>query len=277
MALLRIALACALGVLLLTPQAAAGGGWASWIDVSRTTVAPGQQVEVNAEAWFRSPEAARAAGPFYVYLLRDFDYSIVERAWGKPAPGDWWSLGGAEAIEVGQVTVSLPNSNVGRARAEFTVPELPPATYHLMLCDAGCTKPLGTVIPSKGFTVVADAATAQLAQRVEALGRRIRAQAGELKAADAKADRALDQARGAGGAVDRLDARVSSLEDQDEASTAPWAYAGGLIAAALAGALVLRIVRRRRPPLLGADNFGEAHVSDEELRELISSEAHHSR
>jgi hypothetical protein len=39
---LRLALFSALGVLVLTPEAAAGGGWWSYIDVSRSLVTPGQ-------------------------------------------------------------------------------------------------------------------------------------------------------------------------------------------------------------------------------------------
>lgn len=281
MALLRTALACVLGVVLLTPQTASGGGWFSWIHLDRTTVAPGQHIEVDAEAWFRSAAAAEAAqepGRFYVYLLRDFDYGVVERAMGQGSPGNWWSLGGAEAIQVGQVTISVPQrSNLGRARAAFTVPELPSARYHLMLCDAGCARPLATVIPATGFTVVADPATAQLAQRVDGLEGRIRSKAGELKAAHTKADRALEEVRSSHSGVDRLEARVSSSADEGGSVATPWAYAGWLIAGGLAGALVLRVVRRRQPRPPGRNELGEEHVSDEELRDLLSSEAGHSR
>lgn len=47
---LRLALVCALGVLLLTPPAAVGGGWWTSIDVDRSTVAPGQRVQVDETA-----------------------------------------------------------------------------------------------------------------------------------------------------------------------------------------------------------------------------------
>lgn len=274
----RPALICALGILLLTPQAAAGGGWMSWIDVSRSSVAPGQHVEVDSEAWFPTAAAAEAAqepSRFYVYLLREFDYSVVERAWRKASPGDWWSLGAAEAIQVGQVTVSVPqDSNLGRARAEFTVPDLPPATYHLMLCDAGCVNPLATVIPAKGFSVVADPATAQLAQRVGLLERRIRHQAGELNAAHPRADRALDEARNADSDIDQLGARVSSLANEGHTSPLMIAlvYAGWFVAGALAGALALLILRRRRSSALPATRVPVWQPSDDELQELVSSE-----
>jgi hypothetical protein len=155
---LRPALVCALGVLLVLPQAAGGGGWWSSIDVSRSHVAPGQRVELEATVAFGSAAAAEAAQQqdrFSVHLLRGFDDAVVARAMRKPSPGDWWSLGGAEAIAVGQVTVSVSDANIGRATAAFTVPELAPATYHVMLCDTACTEPLADVIPAPGFTVVA--------------------------------------------------------------------------------------------------------------------------
>jgi hypothetical protein len=282
MAPLRLALVCAVGVILLTPQTAAGGGWWSYIDVNRSTVAPGQHVEVNEAVAFSSAAAAEEAqetGRFYVYLLRGFDYSIVERAMRKPSPRNWWSLGGAEAIQVGQVAVSVSDANLGRATAAFTVPELPPATYHLMLCDTACADPLADVIPAKAFTVVADPATAQMAQRVDRLERRIRNQAGQLAAARADAVRALVAARNARSEVERLKARVSSLVDEGR-STPPVprsAYAGWLVAGVLVGTLAVLVLRRRRSrpsrsgPLPPARAAGW-HRSDEELRELLSSE-----
>lgn len=264
---LCLALVCAF-VLLLMPQAAAGGGWWSFIDVKRSHVAPGQRVELAETVAFSSAAAAEAAQQtdrFYVYLLRGFDYSVVERAMRKPSPGNWWSLGGAEAIEVGQVTVSVSDANFGRATAAFTVPELPPATYHLMLCDAACTEPLADVIPAKGFTVVADPATARMANRVDRLERRSRNQSGQLAAARADADKARVAARNARSDVEQLQAGVSALANEGRSSppAAPWAYAGWLVAGALAGALALLVLRRRRsrPPRRSAAG-AVAEVSD---------------
>jgi hypothetical protein len=122
---LRLALVCALGVLLLTPQAAAGGGWWSSIDVNRSLVAAGQRVELEVTASFRSAAAAEEAQQtdrFHVYLLRGFDDSVVERAMRKSSPGNWWSLGDAEAIDVGRVTAGVSDGSLVRATAVFTVP-----------------------------------------------------------------------------------------------------------------------------------------------------------
>jgi hypothetical protein len=73
----------------------------------------------------------------------------------KSSPGNWWSLGDAEATDVGHVTISVSDTNLGRATAVFTVAQLPAATYQLMLCDTACTEPLADVIPTENFTVVA--------------------------------------------------------------------------------------------------------------------------
>ena len=278
---LRLALACALGVLLLMPPAAVGGGWWSYIDLDRSHVAPGQRVEIHEAVAFSSAAAAEGAQQtdrFSVYLLRGFDYSVVERAIRKPSPDNWWSLGGAEAIEVGKVTVSVSDANLGRATAAFTVPELPPATYHLMLCDMACTEPLADLIPTKGFTVVADPATARLAHRVERLKHRGRNQAGQLATARADTDKALVAARKARSKVEQLKVSVASLANQGRSAplATPWAYAGWLLAGALAGALALHVLRRRsrlpRPARIAG-----WHPSDEELRELLASESRYPR
>jgi hypothetical protein len=279
---LRLALVCALGVPLLMPQAAAGGGWWSHIDVSRSHVAPGQHVELDETVAFSSAAAAEAAEQtdrFSVYVLRGFDYSVVERAMRKRSPGNWWSLGGAEAIEVGHVTVSVSDANLGRATAAFTVPELPPATYHLMLCDPACTEPLADVIPAKGFTVVADPATARLAKRVERLERRSRNQAGQLAAARADTDEALLAARNARSEVEQLKASVSSLANEGRTAPppAPSAYAGWLVAGALAGALALLVLRRRRSRPPRPARVAGWRPSDDELREPLSSESRYPR
>jgi hypothetical protein len=279
----RLALVCVLGVLLVLPEAASGGGWWSTIDVNRSHVAPGQAVELDEAVAFGSVAAAEAAARgtdrFYVYLLRGFDPSVVERAMRKPSPGDWWSLGDAEAIEVGQVTVRVSDGNLARARAAFTMPELPAGTYHLMLCDTACTEPLADVIPAESFNVVADPAAARIGNRVDRLERQTGAQAARLAAARADTDEALAAARTARSEVEQLKRSAASLADErrDAPPAGPWAYAGWLVAAALAGALALLAVRRRRSrPPRPARDVGW-HPTDEELREFLSSESREPR
>jgi hypothetical protein len=276
MVALRLALVCALGVLLFVPHAATAGGWWSYVDANRSHVAPGQRVEIDETVAFSSAAAAaeaEQAGRFYVYLLRGFDYSVVERAMRKAPARNWWSLGEAEAIQVGQVTVNVSDANLARATAAFTMPAIAPATYHLMLCDTACTEPLADVIPAADFTVVADPATAQMAQRADRLERRIRNQARRLAAARTDADRASVAARHARSEVEQLEARVSSPADESRSSprVARWAYAGWFVAGVLIGALALLVLRRGRSkpsPLAPAGWL----PSDEELQELLRSE-----
>jgi hypothetical protein len=275
MARSRLALVCALGALLVIPQTAAAGGWWSYIDVNRSNVATGQRVTVNATVLFRSvaaAEEARQPGRFSVYLLRGLNDSIVERAMRTRGPGDWWTLGDAETIRVGDVSVRVSAANFGRVSAEFTVPELSPGTYDLMLCEAGCAEPLADVIPAEGFTVVADPATAQLAQRVDRLQLRLRKQAARLAAGRLDAKSALAAARDARSDMEQLESTVSSA---DEGGSSPrgrrWAYVGWLVAGVLIGTLVLGVIRRRpsQPPRVAG------HPTDEELHELLSTEQVH--
>jgi len=230
---------CALGLLLAMPQAAAGGGWWSSIQFERAPVAPGQRVELHADVLL---SAEQEADRFSVYLLRGFDDSVLERAMRKRSPGDWWSLGAAEAMPVGQVSITDRQMNFGRATAAFTVPEIQPGTYHLMLCDTGCREPLADVIPAAGFTVVADPATARMAKHVERLERRIRDQGRQLAAARTAVDEAFLEARDARSEVEAVEARASA--PVAARSNTPAKYAGWLVAAALAAALALTVLRR---------------------------------
>ena len=279
---LPFALVCALGALLLMPQAAAAGGWWSSIRPDHSLVAPGQRVQVEERVLFRSVAAAEAARKrFHVYLLRGFDDSIVDRAMRKRWPGDWWSLGGAEAIEVGEVAVRVADSNLVKATAAFTVPEVAPGTYHLMLCDTGCAEPLADVVPADGFRVVADPATAVLAGRVDRLERRIRHQADRIAAARVGTRKARgaarDAARDARSDVERLEARVASLADEDR-SLPLWLLIGAL-AAALALGLRWRLAARRAEAALAARGHAELvgllerdgrGLRDQELRDPVA-------
>jgi hypothetical protein len=271
---------------LLFPGSATAGGWWSFIQTDRSTVAVGQRVEAEAEVLFASIPAAREAldGRFYVYALRGFDYSIVRRAMNEPSPKGWWSLGDAQAVELGPVALRISQLNFGRARASFTVPDLPLGTYALMFCDAGCGSPLADVIPRSDFTVVADPATAGLAKRATRLEERLANQARSLAAARAAARTARAAARtGRASAVDSklelraLDAEVRALErevDEAASSSSPpaWALAGWIAAGVLTGALAFLLLRRRsaKPPPPPA--LGGWQPSEDELRALATSQ-----
>ncbi|HEX2045516.1 MAG TPA: hypothetical protein VHF23_07820 [Gaiellaceae bacterium] len=252
----RLALISALGLVLLPAPHADAGGWWSYVEADRSTVAPGQRVKLGEQVMFRSAAAAREAtdeGGFHVYLLRGFDYSVVERAMEKPWPRSWWSLGDADAIRVAGVDIDVSDGNLARAHASFTVPALTPGTYHLMLCDAGCRRPLADVIPAAGFTVVADPATARLAERVERLEVRLRRRSSRVAHVRALAGRAHVVARRARVELGRLQARMEALERragraEAERASRPADEAGWLLAGGLAGALVALTLRRRRSP-----------------------------
>jgi hypothetical protein len=96
-------------IVLLLPSSAMAGGWWSFIDTDRSTVAVGHRVKAEAEVLFSSIRAAREAqdGRFYVYALRGLDYSIVRQAMSKPSPKNWWSLGDADALELGRVDLRV--------------------------------------------------------------------------------------------------------------------------------------------------------------------------
>jgi hypothetical protein len=148
-----LAIGCTAAALIVLPTATAGGWWTS-IRLDRTSVAVGQEMKVHADVMFRSIDAAKAAqtgetqGGFYVYLLRGFDYSTVQRAMREASPQNWWTVGSAHAFRVGRVVISGRESNLALANASFRVPEMPPGRYAVMFCDAGCAHPLADVIPT---------------------------------------------------------------------------------------------------------------------------------
>jgi uncharacterized coiled-coil protein SlyX len=271
-------------IVLLLPSSATAGGWWTFITTDRSTVAVGQRVKAEATVSFNSISAAREAqdARFYVYALRGLDYSIVNRAMSKPSPKDWWSPGDAEALRLGPVALRVSGGNLGRARASFTVPQLTPATYALMLCDADCAHPLADVVPTRDFTVVADPATAKIAARMTRMERRFAArQARSLAAARAAGRSARTAIAKTEAEVRVLDEKLRAL-DRDVAEAANssrpslWALAGWVIAGVLGGALALLMLRRRGatvpPPA-----FEGSQPSDAELRALIASRRSRSR
>jgi uncharacterized coiled-coil protein SlyX len=262
----------------LFPSSATAGGWWSFIHTDRSTVAVGQRVEAEAEVLFASIPTAREAldRRFYVYALRGFDYSIVRRVMDEPSPRGWWSLGDAHAVVLGPVALRISEANFGRARASFTVPELPSGTYALMFCDARCARPLADVVPTRGFTVVADPATAELAKRATRLEERLGNQAQALAAARAVTRSARAAVVNAESELRALGSELRTLDRAvAEAPSSPsppfWAFGGWVVAGALAGAFAFLLLRRRsaKPP---PPAWGGWQPSDDELRALVTSQ-----
>jgi hypothetical protein len=262
-------------LLVLTPAPAAAGGWWTFVDMDRSTVAVGQKAKVRTQVMFSSIEAARDArdeGQFYVYALRGVDDAMLLRAMNKPFRAGWWSLEDADAVKLGRVVLRVTNANLAWARASFTVPDLPPASYDLMLCDAGCARPLADVIPTSGFTVAADPATAKLAARADRLQdqllrleQRLAGERRASRAAEAQAEVARE------GIEERL-RLLSLVAAEDSPDSSPWTFVPWLLAGMFLGALAAMALRRVRS-LGRPGNAAESwKPSDEELRDLLSSE-----
>lgn len=272
----RIILASLLAVLLLPPAAGAGGWWSS-IEIDRTTVAAGQPLEARAAVLFRSIQAADEAtdGTFFVYALQGLDHSMVERAMSRPIDDDWWSLGDAEAVQLAPLVVRISEGGRGRARASFAMPELAPGSYTLMFCDAGCARSLGDVVPTTGFSVVADPVTARLVAQTDRLQAVVRRQKRSLAIARAAARKARRTATETSSTLDAVEERLGAVrrlvrEDQTSGSST-LSFAGWLVGGVLLGIVLLVLVdrrSRRRTPLA----LGGWLPSDEELSHLIASE-----
>jgi hypothetical protein len=167
-------------------------------------------------------------------------------------------------------------------RASFTVPELPPATYALMFCDAECAHPLGDVVPTPDFTVVPDPATAEIAERTTRLEERLAArQARSLAAARAAARSARTAVVNTEAELRALDERLRALDREvaeaaDSSRPSLWALAGWVIAGGFAGAFAFLMLRRRSAKL-PPRTFDSWRPSDEELSALITSQRSRSR
>jgi hypothetical protein len=191
-------------------------------------------------------QSGRAEEQYYVYLLRGFDHSIVQQAMRKPSPRNWWSLGDAEAIRVGRVVFGSSELNTALANASFTVPRLPIGTYTVMLCNAGCTRPLADVIPATGFTIVADPVTARVAAQADRLELQARRQAARLEKTRAEAFAAEASA-----SIDRAELRSLSkrLAATDRRVAAAertiWEHVPWLVAGVALGILLVIAFRRR--------------------------------
>jgi hypothetical protein len=280
MTLARLFLTSLVGAFALAPGATAGGWW-SYTHVDRQTVAVGERVRVQSEAWFPSVADAQEAeedGRYYVYLLRHLDSSVVDRAMMKPFRRNWWSPDAAEMVRVGRVRLDLADSNLGSAHASFTMPALATGTYAVMLCDAGCRRPLATVVPNPWFTVVADPAMARLARRLDRVQRRVASQGRRLaaarEAAQAAAGQARKEARAVGWQLVRLEKKLKALERQirdepDPGSSTFWWVGGWLVAATLALAVATLLIRRRSP---GPSSVGWSPADDALLASELSSQ-----
>lgn len=262
---LGVCLSVVAALLLSLAVPANAGGWWSLIDLESDYLVVGRTVQAQTtDVMFSSlaeTEQARDEGHFFAYLLRGYAFSVLDEAMTKPEPRHWWKLEGARPTLLGEVTLSVWDSNLATATATFTVPDIGLGTYALMFCTAGCVEPLADLIPIR-VTLVADPETARLAQRSDRLDARLdrvaessKAQVGE---AMADARQANTQAGYAIAAVRELHATIDTLHSdlqlmagelarQGSAPETPWAaFLGWFLGGAATMLLVVMLRRRRR-------------------------------
>jgi hypothetical protein len=245
-----------MAMVLTAPGPAFAGGWWSYLGLQGRHVGPGEKVIARSEVLFRSTdEAARAAAStterYYIYLIPDLDWAMVDRAMMEADPGDWWTAP-RRAIRLGAVRIRGVDGNLARLRASFEIPEVTPGTYALMACDEGCVRPLADLVPSE-IIVAADALTAATARKLEHLSSRM----GEVRRGLVRDVRRVEHA--ASEATERANTlmdRVSAMErgvarllgaptSQPAPSSAPFAI-GWLVAGFVLGAWATAAFRRRR-------------------------------
>lgn len=264
-------LVCLLAWWCLHGTAAAGGGWWSGIGLDDQHIGAGESFTHRlSEVWFPSMRAARAAAATdqYVYLIEDFDRGLLKEAYSRRTPRGWWEPP-AEAVRAGKVRLFNWNGNIAQAEVHFDVPDLSSDVYHVMLCDAGCRKPLGDVIPD----VVHLTAEPLVARKLRALEDRIRRLRASVQSSqwdlwrmDRRADRLSSSADLATARLDELDQSSSAIDTRRPA--APWlAYAGWF----LAGAAAVAVSARRRRSRAGEMTGYPAEAVPDDARELVSS------
>ena len=267
----KVAAAVFVCSLALTGVAGAGGWW-SGIDLKDPYSAPGMRVRAEAEVLFATTERAEQAlrdGGFGVYVIEDLDNRMLEKAMSRAKRPGWWELGAATEHRVGNVRLESGGSNLARAYVEFTLPDLEPGRYSLMLCSEGCSRPLGATIPAS-IRVVEDPLTARLGSALASLRERSQVARANLRYELRTARREAQRA----GATKQLLSAARALEAAP-APRAPkvvvepaWsAHAGWFLAGLVAGGLLIGAGKLRRQV---RSRRASTRLLDEELRELVS-------
>ncbi len=257
--------------LLLTPSAAFAGRWFSGIDLQGRYLGIGESLTFRSEVMFRNledAERARDSGEFHAYLVRGIDHRALNEATLVAEPKHWWSPP-KELRLIGDVRLSKWNANLAVATAEIDVPEVTPGSYTLMLCNLGCSRPLGNLFPLQ-VRVSPDALTAQTARKLERTNLQFDLTLARVRRDVRRNNRQLHAMTVASAdsaeVIARLQDKISSLET--EAPSTPWLLHMLFFLAGTAAVLVARRSGRRVRP---ASPDPLALRAPDDARELISN------
>jgi hypothetical protein len=221
-------------------ESALGGGVSS-LDLD-THYLVGSSEVISQPVYFRNARAARTA------MHHDWDLYLTA-GWTEPvhaAPPD-------DAYPAGELLFEIsPMSNVLRAEARVTIPEMPFGRYDFLVCsDIGCSSMVGDLyIPP--ITIVESAGHAWMLRRIEKMQTAQRRAQRRLKEVRGLANDLRDDAADSEDAIrelvagrDRLRDRVRTLEEAEPIRSnpiLPWMITGGAMTLLLTGA----VLRRRR-------------------------------
>lgn len=260
---IALGMAAAVASVVYMPSiAASGGGWWTGIDLDRRHIAPGETIQLDTEVYWQNMSDAEAAREGdvenHLFLIPDVDAELIDRVyrltrykrgWWTPQPG---------SIDLGMVELSRWDSNIAQARISFTVPEIEAGTYSFMLCSPGCTHEMGNMVPTQ-VSVVASAAHAKAADRIDELKIRISQRNWEFRRAKRKLRKAHNELKNAsetqdlGPLEDRLDEMderisvVASAGEEPPSSGPDSGVMSGVIFGVLLGAAGALVLGRRRP------------------------------
>jgi hypothetical protein len=251
----------------LAGRAMAGGNWIEW---RRRYNVAGSVVVARNIFYARSEAKVRQAGPYYAYL------TLETNGWQLP------DVGKPGTIRLGKVKVIWPGPDSQfkgflrfnpRARIRFTVPDIPSGDYLIVFCNLGCTRTLGDVDPTGGFSVVHSDLEGRLTQRLDDLRTRFRDSRFRARNAIARVERRLTadlvelrgEATSANQKIEVLNEQLSALKRDaaDDDGLPPWGpiVVAGLIFA-VTGFLLGSLRRRRR----------QRELLDVELRRITDEE-----
>jgi hypothetical protein len=252
---------------LLAPPAIAGGWWSS-IGLEGQPVGRGESIYLKvSEVMFDTLQQAEQAKreTYFAYLVRGFDQEALDDAMTRANPGDWWNPT-SEPIRAGDVRLINWDSNLAKGRVQLNVPDVPPGSYYLMLCDLGCEVTLGNLVPSQ-VNVTNDVLAAQTTRRLQQteadLTLALQRSRSELRETRLTIRQALSNNANQ---VDRIKTLETKLADATRTEPQPWIGYAGWFVAGVIGALLFLLRTSKR----SQTNVLMERVPDD-ARELINS------